>query len=663
MVEASNRQLVARRRGTTGPVAELGVVWGRGALEENIEDAGALALVLTALARELERPVQLDDRRTGAVRATLEVEPDLCGIRLTGRPELLRAAAQRLPHLFGRPLVAEGLAPLPLDGPHWRADLLARTGANGFTVQGLEGLGTGARHTARRLLRELDVRHGTVNCLLWTDDASLLGAADGFAPLRPAPHEPAWADGTARWRPGSAPAQRDGNRPALFGAGRPRELISVMVPRTLEGRAVGELLRIALAESLAAAGDEHEMISLEAQGMGEGMRLVLSTRTPLRHEQRPAVLSELLRRIGLLPDSWIAAVLHSTASPAWLERGRRVRGLGRKPEATVDGVRSALEDARSSLHLALDPQLLDFAAHPQLSAMPEHTPASRDPQESPRIFAVSRRGKRSGGSHPATRVRLTRTTLAVEGGSSAREPAIVDLEDLACVIESPSGARQLIDRAGGSVTVRTKDLEEGQQLETYLGHRLARVPRLLREDQGPRTHPGVLQRRQSLAMLLALGAAGAMIVLFGVMPALDDAAEEESSQEAWSRLRPDWGETAELSNGSRITASAPVVEQDVHRITVTFCAGADTEGLGSDGEEADEMVQNIVRPDDFSLFTDSGGALPLVEGPPEAEDLPSDWLEDGECATGDLRFERMGAEGSGLLYTNSFGDRVDWKAR
>ena len=178
MPETSNRQLVARRRGATGATAELGVVWGRGALEERVEDAGALALVLTALARELERPVRAGAGRTAEVRVETEVAADSCEIRLTGPPELVRAAVQRLPLLFERPLIAEGLMPLRQKEPRWCADLLTRTGVSGYAVQGLRGLGTGARHAARRKLLELDVRRGTVNCLLWTDDESLLDAVD-----------------------------------------------------------------------------------------------------------------------------------------------------------------------------------------------------------------------------------------------------------------------------------------------------------------------------------------------------------------------------------------------------------------------------------------------------------------------------------------------------
>src|SRR5699024_10665280 len=172
---------------------ELGMTWARGLREERLEHTGALALVLTVLSRELQRPVDLGGGRTGILRAQIELDADVCGIRLSGFDETVRAAVRRLPHLVTRPLIAEGLTPQALPDPLWRQDLLARTGSTALGVQGLDALGAGAREEARRLLLEFDPQHGAIPCLLWTGEETLLGAIRGRA-ARPAPQESTWAD-------------------------------------------------------------------------------------------------------------------------------------------------------------------------------------------------------------------------------------------------------------------------------------------------------------------------------------------------------------------------------------------------------------------------------------------------------------------------------------
>ena len=87
------------------------MTWARGLLEERIEHTGALALVLTALCRELERPVALGTGEDAAASATSELDADTCGIRLRGPRAVVREAVRRLPSLCTRPLIADGLRP------------------------------------------------------------------------------------------------------------------------------------------------------------------------------------------------------------------------------------------------------------------------------------------------------------------------------------------------------------------------------------------------------------------------------------------------------------------------------------------------------------------------------------------------------------------------
>lgn len=635
---------------------EVGMTWARGLREERLEDTGALALVLTALSRELERPVDLGGGRTGVPRAEIELDADVCGIRLSGFVETVRAAVQRLPHLVTRPLIAEGLMPQSLPGPLWREDLLARTGSTALALQGMGAVGAGARQEARRLLPEFAPQRGSVNCLFWTGEETLLGTVRGTAP-RTATEGPTWADGT-----------EDGGHAMVLTSRGSAELLSVMVPRTLEGHTAGELLRIALAEALTVADSEGTTISLQSQGMGEQLRVVVSTDPPLADELRPQVLTEVLRRIGRLPDTWIGAVLAHTTCPPWLERGRRVRGLGEMPEATTDGVRRALAEAERSIHLALDPMLLDFADQRRLLDLPVSGPAQEDPTHSVRVFPAARRTT-------GVRVRLTRGTLAVEDSSRDPEANVVDFDKLVAVLESPSGALRLVDRAGSSVRVRTEELEEGHQLERYLAHVLHRVPRLSLGAESALRHTTAEQQRRSCLGVLGGGVLMTILVIV-VMSFLGGSEDSDGGQdlggsadgddgqeEAWSTQELVWDETVELSNGTRITAGQPTIEtgeEDLHLVTVTFCGGADTEGVGSDGEPADEMTQNVVRSEDFTLYSASDVALPPHDGTEAPEDLPSDWLDDGECVTGDLRFHSTSAEGVDLVYRNSLGDRIIW---
>lgn len=234
--------------------------------------------------------------------------------------------------------------------------------------------------------------------------------------------------------------------------------------------------------------------------------MVVSTDPPLADELRPQVLTEVLRRMGRLPDSWIGAVLARTSCPPRLERERRVRGLGEVPEATVAGVRRALAEAERSIHLALDPGLLDFAAHPRLLALPVTGPAQEDPAAPVRTFATVRGSRRN-------RVRLARGTLAVEDASSEPGSTVVDLGRLVAVLESSSGAVRLIDRAGSSVRVRTEDLEDGHQLEKYLAHVLRRVPRLSLPAESAVQQSTARERRRECLGFLGMGVLLALLII------------------------------------------------------------------------------------------------------------------------------------------------------
>lgn len=659
-------------------MAEIGVTWGRGLLEEAVEETGALALALTALARELERRIHLGHGRgSSSVDVEIRLDADVCSLRSRGPAEELRIAWSRLPLLFDRPLVAEGLRPRELPAPLWIPDVLARTGGTAFALAAHGALAQGAHEAARRRLRELDPLHGTIGCVFWTDDPGLRDLVRPSAPRGSAQASKTWASGEPCWRPGRLPGAGHGDRPLIISSGNTKELASVMLPRTAEGHAAAELLRSALAEGLVAGDDEWNMISLRSEGMGEGLRVVLSTTTPVAPPKRPLMLTEMLRQIEKPSTSRIEAVLADSTAPAWLERGRRARGMGPEPEPSVAGVRRALEEARRSIHLALDPSHLDFAAHRRLLEIPEIAPAEPDPAEPERVFTVSARGRRRVGTDPATRIRLTRSTLALEDSRTSRGADVVDLGHLVAVLASERGTRRLIDRAGSELTVRPRDLAEGEQLDRYLTHSLRRVPHLRIEEDGPRTHPAVKAKRWPFRVLVSLGMVLALvgaIALLGSGSGSDESAGDGGAglgftpgpEDAWSWEHLRWNETAQLSNGTLITVSRPSPQPASedwdrdHRVDVTLCGGAPSEGLRMGGEPVRPIDQNLVRTTGFTMYTGNHAELPAAEGPARADALQPTTLEEGECTSGAVWFNGFSGDDPRVGYRNDAGDSITW---
>src|SRR5699024_7455664 len=159
-------QLVAQSTSADPSTAEIGVTWGRGLLEEAVEETGAVALALTALARELERRIHLGHGRgSSTVDVGIRLDADDCTLPSRGPDEELWIAWSRLPLLFDRPLVAEGLRPRELPAPLWLPDVLTRTGGTAFALAAHGALAQGAHEAARRRLRELDPLRGTIGCV------------------------------------------------------------------------------------------------------------------------------------------------------------------------------------------------------------------------------------------------------------------------------------------------------------------------------------------------------------------------------------------------------------------------------------------------------------------------------------------------------------------
>jgi len=660
-----NWQLVESEPGTSWTGVEIGVLWGRGTLDERIEHAGSLVLALEALARELRRP--------GAVRADVQIGSDVCGLRLRGDLEEVRTAWAGLPDLFASTLDTTDLAPGHVPALPWLEDVLLRTGNSGAAMQHLAFEAEGTQDAAHRLLRELDPRRGDVPCVFWTDQESLVGEAFAVGPLRGARQGRRWADGTPRWRRDPEVRPWGGNRASVVPVPELGvERLSMMVPRTADGLVAAELVRSFLARTLtavapertfAAVDPEHARVESRMTGMGEGLHVVLSSRNRFMPEQQPGLFTALLRALDALPGSAVEEALAHGSFSARCERERRVHGLPPATEPTAQGVHEALAAGERSLHLPLDPALLSLREHARLSALPVIAPAEEDPSAPAETYRASLRSAFFGDGGDRTWARLSRRTLHVNGSGMVHDvspraelpdSAVVDLTRVIAVWDQPRGEVWLLAHTGQLVRVSSSALVGRKAFTRDLDAALHGVPRVTRRGWSHRRDlsglPGIL-----IGYLLVLSPGLLFFGFLGIM------IHHQNSRPAWIERSPSWTETVELTNGTDITVRRPVPvpssgEEGEATVAVTVCGGIDSLGRTPAGETAEREVQNTVQSSDYALRGEGGAELtPVV-----AEEQPPLLLEPKECTSFELRYRGELGGQPVLVYTNAVGDEVSW---
>ena len=174
----------------------------------------------------------------------------------------------------------------------------------------------------------------------------------------------------------------------------------------------------------------------------------------------------------------------------------------------------------------------------------------------------------------------------------------------------------------------------------------------------------------SLGMVLALVGA---IALLGSSSGSDESAGDGGAglgatpgPGRWSRQHLRWNETAQLSNGTLITVSRPSPQPASedwdrdHRVDVTLCGGAPSEGLRMGGEPVRPIDQNLVRTTGFTMYTGNHAELPAAEGPARADALQPTTLEEGECTSGAVWFNGFSGDDPRVGYRNDAGDSITW---
>lgn len=656
--QGENWQPVEPEQSTGSRGVEIGVLWGRGTLDERVEHAGSLVLALEALARELGR--------SGAARAEVQIGSDVCGLRLRGELEGVRAAWAGLPDLFTSTLDTTGPTPGRVSELPWLEDVLLRTGPSGAALQHFRFEAEGSQDAARRLLRELDPRRGDMPCVFWTDQESLVGAAFAVGPVRGAGQGRRWAEGTPRWRRDPEVRPRGGNRASVVPVPElGDELLSMMVPRTADGLVAAELVRSRLARTLAAELSEPVGVTSRMTGMGEGLHVVLSSRKHPARERRPDLFTALLQDLDVLPGSAVEEAIADSTSAARGEREQRVHGLPPATEPTAQGVHEALAAAECSLHLPLDPGLLTLREHVRLSALPVVAPAEEDPSAPAETYRASLRSAMFGDGGVSTRARLSRRTLRVDGPGMVHsvtpraelpDSAIVDLTRVIAVWDQPRGEVWLLAHTGQLVRVSSSALVGRKAFTRDLEAALHGVPRVTRRGWSPR-------RERSDRPVISIGFLLALIPGLLFAGFLGIMIHHQNSGPAWIERSPSWTDTVELTNGTDITVRRPVPvtapsagEDGEATVTVTVCGGIDSLGKTPAGETAGREVQNTVLSSDYALRGEGGAQLtPVV-----AEERSPVLLEPKECTSLDLRFRGDLGDQPVLVYTNAVGDEISW---
>lgn len=465
------------------------MLWARGTLDEKVEHTGALRLALAALRRALRGPE--------VVQIHVEVGTDASSLSLRGSLADVAALWHRLPFLFARDIDLDGLVPEHEPAPAWIHDLLLRSGDSAAALHHAAVDAEGAPEEARRLLRALDPARGQVPRVLWTDQESLLGEVFAVEPV------PARA---------AAPLGEDR---AVVGPVIDVEsdvLCSVLLPRGAEGEVAAGILHDLLAEEVLAAGlvpprffEDAPVVRTATTELREHVLLVLSFILGDAGRRRPELVTGLLRRLDALPEAGVVAAAQGWVPDRRRERDRSVHGLPAATAPTAGGVRAALDGAVRTLHAAVDPDLLDPRAHPELSTFPvvrtvplirAHGAPVPDGAE---VLRPSLRALAGGTAGWGLRVLVTGDRLQVDGMGIGRggspyeyypeeDHHVVGLDRLLAAQETPWGDLWLVDHQGTALFVPAHLLSRRRRrrLRRLLDPALQGAPRLVSARPWPR---------------------------------------------------------------------------------------------------------------------------------------------------------------------------------
>ncbi|GGE92341.1 hypothetical protein [Mycetocola zhadangensis] len=658
-----------------GPLTMVGVTFGIGLLNEQVESAGSLSIALAALTSELTRPVELGAGETYVPEGLVELHTDTVSIAIRGSLDAVSASWRRLPVLFTGSIVSDDVLPLRPEQPVWPADLLVRTGRNAATLARWQLTAPDAHERARRLLAELNPSTGHVPVVFFTTDESLVGL--GFPVQHDEGTAPAatWADGAPRrgGRTSNDGAGNSRNRAGLLP--RPEEdvLASALLPRSAAGAVAADLLR---AQLNATPANGRAGLTVRAIVVGLGVEycvFLLADRVPDERTRR-SVLGEFSRMLGLVPDPWIEIALAESSrvlSPR-LERERALFGLDPVLPATSADIKRAITGAVETLHLALDLSAaeLDNGSRLNLGGVAEDLKPLEN-YWAPNFDGEQEFHTLATDDVPSTSLMVTPNSIVVPVRRTGSEagPAVqwdgVDTSRLLARVEDPVGTVTLIDEAMRNVSIAPNQFAHPDRVMRAVEEHLTGVARLSflgevqlptapppapREGRSRRRRVAPADRRRRAGVWAGLAVALGAVVAVNVVPTIFDTTVTEELT---------FGDTVRLANETEITASQfdvffPRAEQPDYIVTaiVNFCAGSD-----SDMRDLPPEVQRTVSPDDFALVNEDGTEGRLLESD---DQLSEGTLAAGECTTGEVVFISSTVFTPRIVYTNSAGDEVTW---
>ena len=665
--------------------ALIGLTYGIGLLDENVEATGTLAIALAALRAELARPVDLGGGVTVVPEVRVELGTDTATLSLRGSVAGISAAWRRLPELFTSGTVTASTVALRPEVSAWPADLVRRTGHTAAALAWLKATAPDAHARAGVLLARLNPLSQLVAAVFFTTEESLIGLAfpvvpDGVPPIhsgwhdgRPAPPT-RWAGGTGmrnaseRASELSEGLRSDTSSRLDDSLGRAptsdsRVMFSVLVPRSESGLRAAELLGRQLSAVAVNTIGYQEGMLLEVCGVGGAYCVVVLSASVIQGPARDELLRAARLALGLIPDAWLGDALRWAALPsaARIERERMLMGLA-ADEAPSEGLlRASINAAVESLELNFIPaaagldnvKQAEYAAFEQgrsqvfRSRVGRITVAARleswEPAAPPSwtsSLLVGQRSIRLGGFQP---------------GHGRRDPVTegVVTSHAVAVLEDQAGTLVVVDDQLRTLTVQPALFHRHGNLRQLLAERLADVPRLSYNSGVDRKKLQDLIRRRRLATtwpFAAAAAVAAIVITANVM-------NNSSNHAVTERVRMD--ETVTLHNGTTITvwgldASPGIADGplDGATVQVKFCAGGDTKARNLPPE-----TQRRVSPGNFMAFNEGDGYARLAGS---EKQLPEATLREGECTTGELVFTAAELDSPRTVYKNELGDDVVW---
>lgn len=648
----------------------IGVTFGAGLCDEAVEAAGALSIALAALREELARPVELPAGGASRPEAIAELDTDTSTLIVRGSREAVAAAWGRLPSLFTADIVSDDAVPLRAEQPFWPADLVRRTGRNAAALAWLQdAVAPNAHELARALVPRLNPLVGQTRAVFFTTDESLVGA--GF-PASPAASRSSsrthWADGTLLRSDHAFEGEEGGARVELAAGSSSQSapganpvLFSALVPRSAAGVAAAHVLHRQLAATAANLSGDPLTVHAGTAGLGADYCEFFLCSPAAGDGSREELLEKVSRTLAQVPDPWIEDALAKVQGslPA-IERERSLAGLRPEPGASTAEVLQVAASVGRSLQLAID-----------LPPIETEDGRDADPDVSvsgPSLRSLGRRQRFvtwASGRFAGTSVTGVNTLVVGEAailvglkpsglpGSPTHWRGWVDTTRVLAVLEDQAGAITVVDDQLRMVSFHPLLFRRSARLVRLLDEKLAGAPRLSCRSGVDRTtvERWARQAKRTFAVLYAVAAAFAVfvIVMIFVQNAAGPAVKERLTV----------SDTAELKNGSRITASAfeivpPNPDDPEYRVTVkvNFCAGGNTSADGLPPE-----AQRSVAPGDFSLFGEDYSTARLVSSNGE---LRAETLQRGQCTAGDLVYKGQQLENPRLSYKNPVGDDVIW---